>query len=83
MVRTPPQFRQRGRNSLLLVWTAMTYANPADARPQDDRPAAADATAEITVEYHEATPMAVPLDVTSRVVGLGYRCRPVSARRAR
>jgi len=42
---------------------------PPDDRPPDSRPEAAYATAELTVEYHETTPMGVPLDVTSRVVG--------------
>jgi len=51
------------------MWTAMTYASPPDERPPDSRPEAAYATAELTVEYHETTPMGVPLDVTSRVVG--------------
>lgn len=51
------------------MWTAMTYASPAEARPPDDKPDATYATAELTVEYHETTPMGVPLDITSRVVG--------------
>lgn len=51
------------------MWTAMTYASPADARPPDSQPDQAYATAEITVEYHETTPMGVPLEVTSSVVG--------------
>lgn len=51
------------------MWTAMTYASPADARPPENRPDEAYATAEITVEYHETTPMGVPLEVTSSVVG--------------
>lgn len=51
------------------MWTAMTYASPADARPPDSTPKDAYATAELAVEYQEPTPMGVPLDVTSRVVG--------------
>jgi acyl-coenzyme A thioesterase PaaI-like protein len=51
------------------MWTATTYASPADDGPPDSRPDDAYATAEITVEYHETTPMGVALDVTSRVVG--------------
>lgn len=51
------------------MWTAMTYASPPENRPPDSKPADAYATAEITVEYHQTTPMNVPLDVTSQVVG--------------
>lgn len=51
------------------MWTAMTYASPAQARPPESRPAEAYATAQLGVEYHEPTPMGVPLDVTSRVAG--------------
>lgn len=51
------------------MWTAMTYASSADHRPPDSEPEAAYATAEITVEYLETTPLGVPLDVTSGVVG--------------
>lgn len=51
------------------MWTAMTYASPPDARPPESRPEEAYATAQLNVEYREPTPMGVPLDVTSRVVG--------------
>lgn len=49
------------------MWTAMTFASPADARPPENKPAAAYATAELAVEYHETTPLGVPLEITSRV----------------
>lgn len=51
------------------MWTAMTYASPADARPPDSTPEDAYATAELNVEYDQLTPMSVPLEVTSEVVG--------------
>lgn len=51
------------------MWTAMTYASPADARPPESTPTDAYATAELNVEYHELTPMATPLTVTSHAVG--------------
>lgn len=51
------------------MWTAMTYASPPDARPPESRPAEAYVTAQLGVEYHELSPMGVPLHVTSWVDG--------------
>lgn len=51
------------------MWTAMTYASPAESRPPASTPKDAYATAELNVEYLEPTPMATPLEVTSRAVG--------------
>lgn len=51
------------------MWTAMTYASPAEARPPNSPPKDAYATAELNVEYLEPTPMETPLEVTSQAVG--------------